>query len=568
MPDRRTFINSLITEINPKNWGVPDYSYKGSRAAAYAAARKAGEKEFIWNNKRFHTLNSGTASQQFNMYGNTNAMIMSKADTGTKEKIFKDSFRGNNMDAEALERSFVLNTLSGTPSYKHPAVHPIQEEAYAKFRKQPLEKSKKELMDEYRNIGGSKIRPAFNAFTNTIYGNSNIAETAHAYRNTEKSEILSFIKDYIKYPFFSKERQLDSYTNRDHFEFDTHRIVEPILDSYLFGEIEKEEIPLYIEKLREQNQNYLSDKNNPKHTFNINDLTLYYPYNKKSSKYKISRLQKELSERGYQLPKSTKEDGTFDGVWGDETKKALVDWQTKESNNNKLPQKLTSTDNNMNILQNKKPFIFPNNLPQYGFGSWLKENAGMVGTIAGGGLGMLIGNPMLGASIGGSIGGAVQQKNTMEVANQEQADLLAKQTGIQTALTNAQNMNLPTYGANFATGGNLNFKSPAAYKAWLAYGHASGEFAKTPGHQKVSIKGQPKKVQHAMGGLIDSLACGGKLKAMGGTLEASDKLDGITLYQNGGTHEESKLGGVPIGRLGRVEEGEVRYNNYVFSNRF
>lgn len=308
--------------------------------------------------------------------------------------------------------------------------------------------------------------------------------------------------------------------------------------------------------------------------------------------------------------------------------------------------------------------------PQYGFGSWLKENAGMVGTIAGGGLGMLIGNPMLGASIGGSIGGAVQQKTAMEVANQEQADLLAKQTGIQTALTNAQNMNLPTYGANFATGGNLNFKSPAAYKAWLAYGHASGEFAKTPGHQKVSIKGQPKKVQHADGGnigmtgmmkarmalanefgnnaakrmvssnpktgmtpegigthymtsidnyavpllqdlgqksltyvknptfnpkedikferpedaeyfaknykdvapmmksyVIDSLACGGKLKAMGGTLESSDKLDGITLYQNGGTHEESPLGGVPIGRLGRVEEGEVRIGNYVFSNR-
>lgn len=206
--------------------------------------------------------------------------------------------------------------------------------------------------------------------------------------------------------------------------------------------------------------------------------------------------------------------------------------------------------------------------PQYGFGSWLKENAGMVGTIAGGGLGMLIGNPMLGASIGGSIGGAVQQKNTMEVANQEQADLLAKQTGIQTALTNAQNMNLPTYGASFATGGNLNFKSPAAYKAWLAYGHASGEFAKTPGHQKVSIKGQPKKVQHAMGGLIDSLACGGKLKAMGGTLESSDKLDGITVYQNGGTHEESPLGGVPISNKGRVEEGEVRFGNYVFSNRF
>lgn len=45
-------------------------------------------------------------------------------------------------------------------------------------------------------------------------------------------------------------------------------------------------------------------------------------------------------------------------------------------------------------------------------------------------------------------------------------------------------------------GGSLNFKSKGAYNKWLAYGHASGEFEKTPGHQKVSIKGTKKKVKH------------------------------------------------------------------------
>ena len=48
-----------------------------------------------------------------------------------------------------------------------------------------------------------------------------------------------------------------------------------------------------------------------------------------------------------------------------------------------------------------------------------------------------------------------------------------------------------------------NFKSNKAYKSWLAYGHASGEFAKTPGNQKVSIKGKPKKVKHEHGGPHD-----------------------------------------------------------------
>ena len=40
-------------------------------------------------------------------------------------------------------------------------------------------------------------------------------------------------------------------------------------------------------------------------------------------------MQKELSNRGYKLPKSTTEDGTFDGILGDETKNALLDWQNK-----------------------------------------------------------------------------------------------------------------------------------------------------------------------------------------------------------------------------------------------
>ena len=37
----------------------------------------------------------------------------------------------------------------------------------------------------------------------------------------------------------------------------------------------------------------------------------------------------ESAEKGYKLPKSTKKDGSFDGIWGDETKQALLDYQTK-----------------------------------------------------------------------------------------------------------------------------------------------------------------------------------------------------------------------------------------------
>lgn len=116
---------------------------------------------------------------------------------------------------------------------------------------------------------------------------------------------------------------------------------------------------------------------------------------------------------------------------------------------------------------------------------------------------------------------------------------------------------------NYKQGGAMNFKSPAAYKAWLAYGHATGEFAKTPGNQPVSIQGKSHKVQHAFGGNMYSM--GGRAFADGGQL---------TQFTEGGTHEQNPLGGIPQGfapdgKLNLVEQGETKLNaaDYVFSDQ-
>lgn len=44
--------------------------------------------------------------------------------------------------------------------------------------------------------------------------------------------------------------------------------------------------------------------------------------------------------------------------------------------------------------------------------------------------------------------------------------------------------------------GTRHFKSKAGYKKWIAYGQIHGIFAKTPGHQKIFIRGKPHKVKH------------------------------------------------------------------------
>ena len=136
----------------------------------------------------------------------------------------------------------------------------------------------------------------------------------------------------------------------------------------------------------------------------------------------------------------------------------------------------------------------------------------------------------------------------------------------------------------FKQGGTMNFKSKGAYQKWLAYGHASGEFAKTPGNQKVSIDNEPHKVQHAFGG---SLYAGGGFMNKGfqslpkdvqAKIKANSFADGgpmaqLTEFNAGGTHEENPVGGIPQGvapngQVNLVEQGETKLNseNYIFSD--
>lgn len=56
-------------------------------------------------------------------------------------------------------------------------------------------------------------------------------------------------------------------------------------------------------------------------------------------------------------------------------------------------------------------------------------------------------------------------------------------------------------------------------------------------------------------------------KANGGALKAVENNPNITVYDNGGSHSQNKFGGIPIGDKGKVEQGEIRWGNYIFSDR-
>lgn len=78
-------------------------------------------------------------------------------------------------------------------------------------------------------------------------------------------------------------------------------------------------------------------------------------------------------------------------------------------------------------------------LPQYGFGDWLQGNAGTIGSIAGGAVGLL-GGPAgvaAGAAIGGQLGGAIQgnyEGNQMADAQSQQMQINQRNQAYQNRL--------------------------------------------------------------------------------------------------------------------------------------
>ncbi len=93
---------------------------------------------------------------------------------------------------------------------------------------------------------------------------------------------------------------------------------------------------------------------------------------------------------------------------------------------------------------------------------------------------------------------------------------------------------------------------------------------KMPASIDSSIQGAPNQGFIRMsnkykGDQMNSFKYGGKTEGAGGAKDL------VTIFEGGGTHKQNPLGGIPIGvdsngRQNLVEEGETKWNDYVFSN--
>lgn len=145
-------------------------------------------------------------------------------------------------------------------------------------------------------------------------------------------------------------------------------------------------------------------------------------------------------------------------------------------------------------------------------------------------------------------------------------DFMNQYLGIKELAALGQDKSLSSLPNSFAEGGGIHIKKANRGKFTEYCGGnvtseciARGKRSSSPAVRKrATFAANARKWKHAFGG---------------GLLTHGANFDtGVTLVGNGGTHEENPLEGVPMGvdaegTPNLVEEGEVIFNDYVFSNR-
>ena len=229
-----------------------------------------------------------------------------------------------------------------------------------------------------------------------------------------------------------------------------------------------------------------------------------------------------------------------------------------------------------------------------GLGDSIKGNIGAIGTAAGGMVGSAIGDGYSsqegnilntvgdiggmipgpwGAAIGGGaklVGGLVNRAFGTKV-NQEALNAANQGTDYLS--------NFESNASNFddVKGPQTVAAVSDAYKGgWFSKGAARRKNAELRRQRLIAQDWADRSVENNIDNLVDGQMDNllASYAAFGGPLHThgADWSNGITIVDNGGTHESNPFEGVPMGTApdgqpNLVEEGEVIYNDYVYSNR-
>ena len=347
--------NSVVNKLNdfglnPKNWGVKDLSNLKTRGEAFNTARNKGEKEFMYKGTRYNTNYAGTTEQQLKETGLTNEQIQNRS---TLNKNL-----ANNLYPYTYENAISRVLSAGIMNKKEEERKSYEKGIYDMPESKKQDERRFDALNLYSGIpqknntfGISKYIPTDSKDKNKTYYNFNT-------RNRENIE-EKLINDTN---YIDKTKKEDIKVGIEKIDLDDITGMG-VMGGYTVT-TGKDKRGKYISYYDKWDLNPLDLSINGKELptnfgkpFEIYDRVYVKNYGKDLKKlfytdeelsklnpdkknFDTLALQRELNNRGYKLPKSTKKESendsrtsflpnSFDGVFGDETKQALLDYQSK-----------------------------------------------------------------------------------------------------------------------------------------------------------------------------------------------------------------------------------------------
>ena len=330
--------DKVKSTLNPYNWGVDDYSTENNFNSAYSKARKNEQKEFIYKNKRYNTNYKGTPQQQLEETGITNAEINAIKTANTVSNMYGNlsGYISGTKDSNLKESNYKPTVLSNKKYYKWNENTKINE-PYIPVQKYYTREGMKN--DVYNDLVSEKVMKDYN-HTNEF----DDIHTALLSNGTDRKNnaATSFPKNKAGYKgmynlghgSIKGELNLGRYItdagedeNGKYISFNDRYDWNGVETGGKYPEYNEKAINFY-DRIYENEWHKLQNKEYSDKELSKLDI------NKRN--FDVKSLQKTLSNNGYKLPNSIKENGSFDGVWGGETKQALLEYQTKNKKQNEL----------------------------------------------------------------------------------------------------------------------------------------------------------------------------------------------------------------------------------------
>lgn len=309
-------INSVLSAINPKNWFKEDYSQYETYGEAYQKARNSGDKEFMYKGKRYNSKYKGTPQQQLKETGITDSQIHNRG--------FIEKRMGENMYpfgyGDTIQRVYSAVVLN--------------EKAPKRKKLEQLQNYTEDKKNGIEEKNGNKRLDAHNLYVglpqkNNTFGISQYKPSKQKDKNIVYYNLTEDLSDMLIANSGSAMNVGEKFVNSGK---------EGVMGNYTIskGQDTRGTYMSYYDKWDLEPGNYGKP-------FEIYDRIYYKTYEGTNKRMyytddelkKISlddvdvlNLQKELMNRGYKLPNSTKS-GKPDGKLGKETQQAFTDWQSK-----------------------------------------------------------------------------------------------------------------------------------------------------------------------------------------------------------------------------------------------